>query len=482
MEGIFYKIRPQITEIIIKLLKNNLKIERFLISFTIQIIILKKPLSFILVFFFGLSAISQNYSLPNSKKKDKINFQLVNNLVIIPVSINGKELSFILDTGASHTLLFSLTDIDSLEIKDVSKVKIRGMGSEGLIDALKSKNNTVAIGDTKALAQTLYVVYDETVSLSPKMGVPIHGVIGYDFLKDFVVETNYNRQKLIVYNPSMYRKKRSRRYAQFKLDFENDRPFINAVITHPENEKEVRLLLDSGSSDALWLFDEKNGIVADPQNYFNDFLGTGISGAIHGKKSKLESLSIGNFSFENVKVSYPDSSALKELSFQEDRDGSLGGAILRRFKVVINYPEETLTLRKNSHYNDPFHYNMAGAVFEQNGLISVEGYESNGGYSLKPKNNVTLAGVVEIMVNPILYQFMAPRFVLSEVRENSPVEKAGLKIGDVLISINGKEAFKFKLYEINALFSQSREGKRIQMVVSRNGIEMEFRFTLKKVL
>ena len=183
-----------------------------------------------------------------------------------------------------------------------------------------------------------------------------------------------------------------------------------------------------------------------------------------------------------MKVSYPDSSALKELSFQEDRDGSLGGAILRRFKVVINYPEETLTLRKNSHYNDPFHYNMAGAVFEQNGLISVEGYESNGGYSLKPKNNVTLAGVVEIMVNPVLYQFMAPRFVLSEVRENSPVEKAGLKIGDVLISINGKEAFKFKLYEINALFSQSREGKRIQMVVSRNGIEMEFRFTLKKVL
>jgi len=55
------------------------------------------------IFFIGfhLSPFSQsNFELQNGKS-DKIHFKLVNNLIVIPVSINGVSLSFLLDTGVS---------------------------------------------------------------------------------------------------------------------------------------------------------------------------------------------------------------------------------------------------------------------------------------------------------------------------------------------------------------------------------------------
>jgi hypothetical protein len=53
---------------------------------------------------FNLSVFSQgNFELQNGIR-DKIHFKLVNNLIVIPVTINGVSLSFLLDTGGSDAL------------------------------------------------------------------------------------------------------------------------------------------------------------------------------------------------------------------------------------------------------------------------------------------------------------------------------------------------------------------------------------------
>ena len=54
--------------------------------------------------FYGLS---QGFSLSNGKKFEKVNFKLINNLIIIPIEVNGAELSFILDSGVSKPILFN---------------------------------------------------------------------------------------------------------------------------------------------------------------------------------------------------------------------------------------------------------------------------------------------------------------------------------------------------------------------------------------
>jgi len=425
---------------------------------------------------------AQKFSFNAGVTKDKIEFQLVNNLVVIPVVVNGKQLSFILDTGSKNTILFSLSDIDSLEIKQVTPIKIRGLGNEGSIDALKSKANTLRIGKTTGNNQIIYIVFDENVNISPKMGIPIHGIIGYEFFKDFVVETNYVTKTLRFYNPKNYVAKTCKKCEVIPIQFDKNRPYVTGEILKNENFKEVKLLLDTGSSDALWLFDQSWGIDLNSKNYFEDFLGYGISGGIYGKKSKLKTYKLNKFQFQDIKVSYPDSSAIIQSLLKEGRAGSIGGEIFRRFSVTINYSKSELTLKKNRYFKDPFYYNMAGITLEHDGMVSVRGFANSDGVHLEKKDRVSIAGAIEIMVNPSFSFFMAPRYVVAEIRENSSASKAGIKKGDVIVSVNGKESYKFKLYELNGLFINNKVGKKMRIKINRNGFDFTYQFKLEKVL
>lgn len=425
---------------------------------------------------------AQSFSFRKGITKDRIDFQLVNNLVVIPVMVNGKELSFILDTGSRNTILFSLSDIDTLEVKQVTPIKIRGLGNEGSIDALKSRANTLKIGKTIGVDQIIYIVFDENVNISPKMGIPIHGIIGYEFFKNFVIETNYITKKLRFYDPKSYVAKKCKKCEVIPIQFEKNRPYVTGKILKGKNYQNVKLLLDTGSSDALWLFDQSWGIDIKKKNYFEDFLGYGISGGIYGKKSKILSYQLNRFTFKEVKVSYPDSSAIIQSLLKEGRAGSLGGEIFRRFLVTIDYSRKQIILKKNSYFKDPFYYNMAGITLEHDGMVSVRGFANEEGVHLEKKSRVSVAGAIEIMVNPSFSFFMAPRYVVSEIRANSPADRAGIKKGDVIVSVNGKESYKFKLFELNSLFLNSKEGKRIRLKINRNGIDFTYQFKLEKVL
>ena len=76
----------------------------------------------------GLSG--QGFSLPPSASHSpKIRFELVNNLMIVPLEVNRTRLSFILDSGVSKPILFNLADQDSIELKNVRKLTIQGVGT-----------------------------------------------------------------------------------------------------------------------------------------------------------------------------------------------------------------------------------------------------------------------------------------------------------------------------------------------------------------
>ncbi|HPF12103.1 MAG TPA: aspartyl protease family protein [Flavobacteriaceae bacterium] len=420
------------------------------------------------------------FRFKNHQKRDNIHFQLLNNLVVIPVKVNGKELSFILDTGARHTLLFSLSEIDSVEVNNVTPIKIRGLGAGGTIDALKSVKNTLEVGNAMDRNHTLYVIFDETINFSPKMGVPIHGVLGYDFFKDFIVETKYSQERLIFYDPKQYNPKECKKCLTFDLQMNDFKPYIKPTIYHDGSVNEVNLLLDSGSSDALWLFNEDWAIHEIPKNYFDDFLGFGISGGIFGKRSKLDGLSLGSFEFNDVNVSFPEPEAIREINLDGNRDGSLGAEILKRFTVILDYPSRKISLEKNHFYKEPFHYNMAGIEVQHDGAVTVHSFVDPQGINLEPNRN-SATDAIEIRVNPILNFFLTPRYVVAQVREGSPAASVGIEKGDEVVSINGKPSYKYKLYEISELF-MSKENRRISMELNRDGSIYRVKFVLKKVL
>ena len=72
--------------------------------------------------------LTQGFELPNGKKYEKVNFKLINNLIIIPIEVNGAKLSFILDSGVSKPILFNVSDKDSIQLRNVSEITISGLG------------------------------------------------------------------------------------------------------------------------------------------------------------------------------------------------------------------------------------------------------------------------------------------------------------------------------------------------------------------
>ena len=418
----------------------------------------------------------EGFLIDKNRRSAKIKFQLVNNLIVLPVELNGVKLSFLLDTGVNTTVLLNIEPGDSLELKNAQKINLRGLGGEELIEAYRSDNNQLRLGKVSCKDLTLFLIYDADVNFSPRLGVPVHGIIGFDFFRDFVVEINYSRKFLRVHDPKRFRKRLSS-YNEMPLRFFKNKPYIRAQVALEGKVVPVTLLIDNGLGDAVWLFNE-NADIKVPERSFDDFLGLGLLGDVTGKRSRIDYLELGDHRLEEVTAAFPDSASVRGLKTFDERNGSIGGEVLKRFNVVLDYGFQTLHLRKNRFFKDPFNYDMSGIVLEHSGFILVETYEK----VLEPEKGFEEGIEVVKKVPQTRKTFeLKPSFHIVSLRPDSPAEKAGLMVGDVIISVNGKEAHKFDLEDLNSLFS-SEEGKKIKMTVSRGIEELTFEFRLEKLL
>lgn len=440
-----------------------------------------KVLIVLLIFNLTLSA-QTNFRLPNGVSSDKIRFELANNLIIIPIFINGIELSFILDTGVGSTIIFSVDNKSSLELKNASKIYLRGLGNGEPVEAIKSLNNQLSIGKANSSNHKVYLIFDESINFSPRMGFPVHGIIGYDFFKDFVVDINYSKKYIKLSDPKTYKYKKCKKCYETNIDFGNQkkRPVITAkYLSKTKGLIDVRLLLDSGSGSSLWLFENEEKGISIPDNTFRDFLGKGFNGDIYGEKTKIDEFKIGDFEMKNVTTSFPDSIYIQGISLQK-RQGSLGGNVLRKFNLIVDYPHEKISFKKNKDFDKPFYYNMSGLSIQHVGFtVSAKNYD------YEEKKTQAYLGLNEVVTKKT-YQLannflLIPKYEISDIRDNSPADDIGLQKGDIILKVNGREAYKFKLSEINNLF-YSEEGKKIKMTVLRLGVKLNYEFYLKKVI
>lgn len=411
-------------------------------------------------------------------KKDVIKFQLINNLIVIPVKVNGIELSFLLDSGVSKPIMFNIFSFsDSLQIKNSETVFLRGLGGEGSIEAFKSNKNVVKIGSAINVNQEIYVVFDESINFTPRLGIPIHGIIGYDIFKDFVVEVNYGRKKLKLHHPGSYKYKKCKNCESFDLSMSHNKPYIDGLVETGAGEVPVKLLIDTGGSDALWLFEDKEkDLMPLADQYFVDYLGRGLSGSVYGKRSKLKSFSLKSFKFDEVNVAFPDSASISVARSYKERNGSISGELLKRFNIIFDYGNEKITLKRNGNFKKPFHYNKSGIVLEQRGVRLVKQYVSTGNY----RSNSETDTAIKIVLEPSYKLEVKPAFSIVELRKDSPAERAGLMIEDVILSVNNKDSSQLEMHEINELFS-GEDGKLIRIKVDRNGMLLTYMFRLEKL-
>ncbi|WP_426431207.1 aspartyl protease family protein [Winogradskyella sp. HB-48] len=410
------------------------------------------------------------------KVSQKINFEFAANLIIIPIEINGVELSFVLDTGVSKPILFNLTANDSLDLKNTKTFYLHGLGADGKIEAIKSSYNRFKIGDAIGNNQDLYVVFDTDINFTPRLGVVVHGIIGYDIFKDFVVEINYSSKYIRLHKPESFKPKISKQWQSIPIEIHKNKPYLDAEIILGTGSKEVKLLMDTGSSDALWLFENRTkDIMLSDSLFFTDYLGKGLSGSVYGKRSKVKSFRLNNFTLENVNVAYPDSLSIDVSKVYKDRNGSIGGDVLKRFNLFIDYTNKKLHLKKNHHYKNPFTYNNSGIVLEYNGTMFAKEQiklPKTDGYSV----NDNLSSVkIDLSISHRM--ILKPMYRIVELRRSSNAYTSGLRVGDILLGINGKEVFNMKLSQINEILF-GKTGKPIRLKVERYGEVKTFRFKL----
>lgn len=142
-----------------------------------------KFLQFLFIFLFSIFTNAQNSFQIVNAKKVVIPFKLINNLIFIPITVNGAELTFLLDTGVAETTIFSLENKE-MKLSPLESVKFSGLGGNASIMGFKSDHNVGKIGKHFVNDSfTLFIILDQDFNISSHVGIPVNGIIGYHFFK-----------------------------------------------------------------------------------------------------------------------------------------------------------------------------------------------------------------------------------------------------------------------------------------------------------
>ncbi|EJF09863.1 aspartate aminotransferase [Pontibacter sp. BAB1700] len=379
----------------------------------------------------GQAFASDTVYFTSKRKSITIPFKLVHNLIIIPVQINdSKQLNFILDSGVKNTLITRLHYSDSLSLHEAGRISIQGLGTGHEIEALYSKGNYMRMPGIMGMNHEVYVLMEDVFNLSTRMGMSIHGIIGYDIFRNFIVKINYSSKTLTLYRPDL-KLKIPKKGEVYPLHIENTKAYVEAgVRQHNGDSIKVKLVIDTGASHSVSLYLPTNDRLQLPPKVMEAYLGRGLSGDINGKIGRINSFSLGKYELQDLPASFPDEESIKAALNLANRNGNLGSDILKRFTVIFDYPHERMILVPNRKYRDPFYYNMTG--FE----ISTP-----------------LPG--------------ANFYIVSHVIDDSPAKESGLLPGDQLININGRDCKELALDELLELFD-TKPGRKLRMRLKRD--------------
>ena len=123
-----------------------------------------------------------------------------------------------------------------------------------------------------------------------------------------------------------------------------------------------------------------------------------------------------------------------------------------------------------------FLYNMSGIEHAYSGSMLI-----------KERDNLMPAGVPfqsEGTTIEFVYKYVyafKQSFQIVQIRKDSPAYKAGILKNDIILQLNGKPAYDYKLEEIIQIFS-TKPGKRIKLLIDRGGKILTYSFKLENVL
>lgn len=445
---------------------------------------MKKKTS-LLIIFLGLSITifgQKSVNISNRKHKETFRFKLINNLIILPISVNGIPLNFILDSGSGSTLLLDNTTIDSAKLRNKDFFYIKGLGENNdRIKAIKSSNNNLQLRSINLDNITIYIPLELEGNFSSTFNIPIHGMIGYDLLQHFIVKINYSKHKITFYDKNYFQTIRHKRYQELALELIQEKPYITIKYLKNNKSKSLKMLIDSGGGDSFWLFENTNLGITIPTKNISDFLGRGLNGDINGKRAKMELFKMSKYIIDKPLVSFPDSTALNIKKYKKiGRNGSIGARILKRFNIIFDYPNKMFYFKKNNTFKEPFYYNMSGISTGYSGERSIIDKVENIKNELSNDESGT-ESVFSVTIEKVIIFKKVNKYIVNNIRKNSVADKAGIEVYDEILFINDNPVYNYTIDELNHFFFSPKE-KKVKLTIDRNGQILYFNLVLKDEL
>jgi len=274
-----------------------------------------------------------------------------------------------------------------------------------------------------------------------QFGRAYEGTLGADFFQRVIVEIDYVRRTVRLYDPAIY--KYSGQGTPIPLSFVNGTPAIDARLIEPKGKAvqgqfAVNTALD-GATVVSAQFAEAHRLLVHWKTIptFDPEIEAG-PGETTGRPKGIY---LGPYLAEDTLVTFAKADLAAVSGSQVA--GEIGGAMLRRFTVVFDYPHHQMYLQPNSNFGKEEEEDKSGIAVVAKGA------------TLKT-------------------------FEIVEVEPKTPGSDAGLQKGDVIAGIDEDAAADLTLAEIRDLFRQI--GHKYTLLIDRGGQTKQVPVEMRRLL
>lgn len=352
-------------------------------------------------------------------------------VAFVPAKVNASApMQFLIDTGGAGT------HVDQEVAKKLGLEMERGVASasgNAQLEVGVIRSARTQVGDVQYAGQ---LIASPLAHLEPIFGRKLDGILGSEWMRSYVVELDYIKSRMRLYDPSKFNY--SGKGRTLPLTFFNGIPFIEMEVSLPNN-KVLRgsFLVDTAGG---WMAVHVYNTIANREHLLDGLTslpetGVGIGGTTQRVAARGTSLSIGPYRMPRPIVKFTeDASGLRA---NPDSVGLVGMEVFRKFKVTFDYSRKVVHLEPNNLFNEPF-------VYDANGL----------------------------RLRAPAPSFSPPSVV--GIRDFSPAKIAGILPGDVITKLNGRDTTGFSLEAIRETLqipdrsntlTLLRDGKEFQVVL-----------------
>jgi hypothetical protein len=328
-----------------------------------------------------------------------------------------------------------------LGLKLQGQVRVGGAGSELLTGSLVQEA-TWTLPGLEGFSQPVALALP-LGKLAAKFGHDFDGIIGSDFIGQYVVEVDYQARVIRLHDKDKFSYTGPGESIPIQLDRQGH-PSIEAEVT-PFGASPIkgRFVLDIGSGAALALYSPfvaEHRLLGSGLKTIRLIGAGGTGGQTTGQIGRVSELKIGKFKivgpitlFSEDKTGAFASSALA---------GNIGQQIAGKFKVFLDYNRQRLILEPTASFNEPFDRAYGGLAL-----------------SAEDKDYTT--------------------FRITDVLENSPASEVGLQKNDLIIKVDETPATELTLTRLNEMFERPRAYK---LTIQRGAQTLQVTLTPRKLV